>query len=100
MPTRDHQFLERLRLLGTVEGVSTLVLFGIAMPLKYFAGVPMAVTVAGSIHGALFLALATMFVLGTRRIPIPMGLAAAGIVAAVLPFGPFVMDRRLQRLSR
>jgi integral membrane protein len=100
MPAIDHGFLKRLRLLGTVEGVSTLVLFGIAMPLKYLAGIPMAVTVIGSAHGVLFLALVTMFLLGTRRVPISKGLAAAGIVAAVVPFGPFIIDRRLQRLSR
>ena len=100
MPARDQQFLKRLWQLGTVEGISTLVLFGIAMPLKYVGGIPLAVTVAGSIHGALFVALATMFVLGTRRIPISFGMAAAGIVAAVVPFGPFIMDRRLERLAR
>lgn len=100
MPSIDQTFLQRLRRLGTVEGISTLVLFGIAMPLKYLAGMPMAVTIIGSIHGVLFLALASMFVLGTRRIPISKGMAAAGIVAAVVPFGPFVMDRRLERLAR
>ena len=100
MPSIDQQFLQRLRRLGTVEGISTLVLFGIAMPLKYLAGFPMAVTIIGSIHGVLFLALVSMFVLGTRKIPISKGMAAAGIVAAVVPFGPFVMDRRLGRLAR
>lgn len=82
-----------------MEGVSTLVLFGIAMPLKYLAGLPAAVTLVGSIHGALFLALAAMFVLGTWKIPMAPSLAAVGIGAAVLPFGPFVMDRRLARLA-
>ena len=100
MPAIDQKFLQRLRLLGTIEGISTLVLFGIAMPLKYLGGIPMAVTVVGSIHGALFLALATMFVLGTSRVPYSRGVAAVGIVAAVVPFGPFVMDRRLERLAR
>lgn len=95
----DRRFLRRLRLMGAIEGVSTLVLFGIAMPLKYLAGMPLAVTVVGSIHGFLFLALATMFVVGTKRIPIPAGLAATGIAAAVLPFGPFVLDRRLRHLA-
>jgi integral membrane protein len=100
MPSIDHTFLQRLRRLGTVEGISTLILFGIAMPLKYLAGVPMAVTIVGSIHGVLFLALVSMFLLGTKRIPISKGMAAAGIVAAVVPFGPFIMDRRLGRLAR
>jgi integral membrane protein len=100
MPIIDQRFLSRLRLLGTVEGVSTLVLFGVAMPLKYMGNMPLAVTIVGSIHGVLFLALASMFVLGTKRIPISTGLAFAGIVAAVVPFGPFVLDRRLERLAR
>ena len=99
MPVINRQFLRRLRTLGMIEGVSTLVLFGIAMPLKYLAGMPMAVTIVGSIHGFLFVALAAMFALGTRKIPIPMSLAAMGIAAAVVPFGPFVLDRRLRPLE-
>jgi integral membrane protein len=101
MPSRvNHTFLRRLRTLGTIEGVSTLILFGIAMPLKYVAGMPMAVRIAGSIHGGLFVALVVMFILGIRRIPISRRLAGAGIVAAVLPFGPFIMDRRLDKIGR
>jgi integral membrane protein len=79
------------------EGISTLLLFFVAMPLKYLAGMPMAVTVVGSIHGVLFLALVSMLVAAVRRVPISKRLAAAGIVAAVVPFGPFVVDRWLRR---
>ena len=97
--TVNRTFLTRLRWLGMIEGTSTLVLFGIAMPLKYFADMPMAVRIAGSIHGGLFIALVLMFLLGTRRITIPRRLAAAGIVGAVFPFGPFVVDRWLERVA-
>src|SRR5688572_8400392 len=92
--------LRRLRILGKIEGVSTLVLFGIAMPLKYAADMPMAVTIVGSIHGFLFLALAGMFVAGVTAIPISRSLAFAGILAAVVPFGPFVLDAKLETLER
>jgi integral membrane protein len=85
-------------MMGTIEGISTLVLFGVAMPLKYAAGMPMAVRIAGSIHGLLFVILAVMFVLAIKKVPIPGRMAALGIVAAVVPFGPFVMDRKLGRL--
>jgi integral membrane protein len=98
--TVNHTFLRRLRTLGTVEGISTLILFGIAMPLKYLADMPMAVRIAWSIHGGLFVALVVMFLLGIRRIPLPPRLAGVGIVAAVFPFGPFIMDRRLDRIGR
>src|SRR5438552_3773981 len=47
--------LRRLRLVGYTEGVSFLVLLGIAMPLKYFAGMPLAVTIVGAIHGLLWI---------------------------------------------
>lgn len=92
-------FVRALRQLAMVEGVSTLVLFGVAMPLKYFAGMPMAVTIAGSIHGFLFLALVLMLLLAIRKVPISLGLAAAGVVAAILPGGPFLLERRLARLD-
>lgn len=93
----DPRFLRRLRALSLVEGISTLVLFGGAMPLKYYGNMPLAVTIAGSIHGALFVALVAMFVLAIDRVPLPRRLAALGIVAAILPFGPFVFDHRLRQ---
>ncbi|HTO03360.1 MAG TPA: DUF3817 domain-containing protein, partial [Opitutus sp.] len=46
--------LSRLRFIGWWEGVSFLVLLGIAMPLKYLAGEPAAVRVVGMAHGILF----------------------------------------------
>jgi integral membrane protein len=90
-------FLRALRTLAIVEGISTLVLFGIAMPLKYFAGMPLAVRIVGSIHGALFVALVLMLLVAVRKVPISPVLAAAGIAAAVVPGGPFLLDRHLAR---
>lgn len=92
-------FIRALRTLAIIEGVSTLVLFGIAMPLKYFAGLPLAVRIVGSLHGALFVALVLMLLLAVRRVPISPALAAAGIAAAVVPGGPFLLDRHLARHS-
>jgi integral membrane protein len=91
----DHAFLKNVRRMGTVEGVSTLVLFGVAMPLKYMADMPLAVRIAGSVHGFLFIGLAVMLMMAITRIPISRSMALAGIVAAVVPFGPFVYDRWL-----
>ena len=48
--------LRQLRLVALLEGASFLVLLFVAMPLKYLAGMPLAVRIAGSIHGALFIA--------------------------------------------
>lgn len=92
-------FLRRLRHLSFCEGISTLVLFGIAMPLKYLASMPMAVRIVGSLHGFLFVCLAVMFLLVIQKVPLSRGLAFAGIVAAVFPFGPFIFDRRLMKVG-
>lgn len=86
--------------MSIIEGCSTLVLFGVAMPLKYLADMPMAVTIVGSIHGILFLGLVAMFLVGRSRVPLSNGLVVAGIVGAVLPFGPFVVDHWLNRLLK
>ena len=75
-------------------------LFGVAMPLKYLAGIPMAVRIARSVHGLLFTTLVVMFLIGIRKIPLRPGLAALGILAAVFPFGPFLMNRRLDRVEK
>lgn len=86
--------------MDTLEGVSTLVLFGLAMPLKYFVGLPVAVRIVGTVHGGLFITLVVMFLIGIKRVPLRPGIAAMGIVAAVFPFGPFLMNRALRRVER
>jgi hypothetical protein len=40
-----------------------------------------------------------MFLVGMKRIPISRQLTAAGIAGAVVPFGPFVVDRWLVRMK-
>ena len=92
-------FMRFLRHLSILEGVSTLILFGVAMPLKYLAGMPLAVTVIGSVHGFLFVALVLMLVVAIWKVPISPALAAAGVVAAILPGGPFLLERRLAQLD-
>ena len=88
--------IARLRAVGITEGVSFLLLLGIAMPLKYFAGLPGAVTVMGWLHGILFIGF--LVVLMQAREAVGWNLRRTGMVllAALLPFGPFVIDRRLR----
>ena len=46
--------LKRFRFMGLLEGSSLLISLFLAIPLKYFFGMPEAVSVVGSIHGFLF----------------------------------------------
>ena len=95
----NQAFLAKLRWMGFIEGIPTLVLFFIAMPLKYLAGKPIAVEIAGSLHGGLFICLVVMLAIAVWRVPISFGLSLAGMVSAVIPFGPFVYDRWLRELG-
>lgn len=47
--------LRDLRRLTLLEGTSYLLLVCVAMPLKYTFGMPVAVSVAGGVHGLLFI---------------------------------------------
>lgn len=88
-----------LRRFSMVEGVSTLVLFFIAMPLKYVLGYPMAVTYIGWVHGFLFVGLWLTFILVAGLRKIPAALALLGMIAAIFPFGPFIIDGRLKKFD-
>jgi integral membrane protein len=84
-----------LRRIALMEGVSFLLLLGIAMPLKYFAGMPMAVKVVGWAHGILFAALCLALLQVLMQTNWPLKRAVLVFVAALLPFGPFVLDRKM-----
>ena len=93
---RNPGALNRLRLIGILEGISYLVLLGIAMPLKYLAGRPEAVQVVGWIHGGLFVLFVAAVGDVWRRARWPLSRVAGALVAADLPFGTFVLDKRLR----
>ncbi|MCH2133382.1 MAG: DUF3817 domain-containing protein [Phycisphaerales bacterium] len=100
MTAVNRSYLKWLIILGIVEGISTLVLFFVAMPLKYYGGQPMAVTIAGGIHGVLFIALVAMFIVGASAVPLSTRMVWYGIIGAIVPFGPFVVDVPLYRMLK
>ncbi len=92
--------LGRLRLVGILEGLSYLVLLGIAMPLKYFAEMPEAVRVVGSAHGGLFILFFVCVAEVTIRRPWwSLKFWAYALLASLLPFGPFVFDYWLKQVE-
>jgi integral membrane protein len=86
----------RLRAIGLVEGVSFLLLLGVAMPLKYFAGIPQAVTIVGWLHGLLFIAFCIALTQAHQDAKWSAWRSATVVIAALLPFGPFVIDKKLR----
>jgi integral membrane protein len=88
--------LRRFRWIAWLEGVSFLILLGIAMPLKYLAGLPLAVRVVGMAHGVLFVAYAVLVLLLLVRRHWSLGRAAEAMGLSLVPFGTFVLDRSVK----
>jgi len=85
----------RLRAVAFLEGLSYLALLFIAMPLKYLADQPLAVRIAGSLHGLLFVSLMLAILQGLRKRGKPFAWGLRIGIASVLPFGTFFLDREL-----
>jgi integral membrane protein len=91
-----HRAIGRLRVIAFLEGVSYLLLLGIAMPLKYLAGMPTAVRVTGLAHGLLFIAFVAAVIHVAAMLRWDRSRIIGALVASVVPFGTFVLDRRLR----
>lgn len=83
-----------LRRVGFVEAISFLLLLCVAMPLKYAAHLPIAVKIAGWIHGVLFITFCIALVRAIALGNWPAKRSWMFFIAALLPCGPFVIDRR------
>jgi integral membrane protein len=89
--------IRTFEVVAALEGLSYLALLGVAMPLKYVAGIAMATRVVGLMHGLLFLAYAVVLLdLFTNR-RLPYRTLGLGILAGALPAGSFFFARYLRR---
>jgi integral membrane protein len=91
--------LGRLRFIGWWEGASFLVLLGIAMPLKYFAGEPGAVRVVGMAHGILFMLYVLAAIQAALEYQWTWKRTTLVLLASILPAGPFIADAKILRPS-
>ena len=88
-----------LRLLGNIEGISYLLLLGVAMPMKYFFGFPMAVKIVGMAHGVLFIAYCLLLALQMKANKWNLLFGIYLFMATLIPFGTFVTDRKLAKIA-
>lgn len=93
MAFKTISFLRRIALL---EGGSFLLLLGIAMPLKYWAGMPLAVKWVGLLHGALFVIFCYALLQVMLRTQWTLARCALVFVASIFPFGPFLLDKQMR----
>lgn len=89
--------LRQFRWVAFLEGLSFVLLLFVAMPLKYWANLPLAVRVVGSVHGLLFVVfLAALFRAALERNWPPRRWVLA-LFSSLVPFGTFAFDRSLRR---
>ncbi len=86
----------RLRLLGLAEGLSLLLLVGVAVPLKHLYGDASLVRVLGPVHGLLFL----LYILNALRVSTEQNWRFAQttwkvLLASLVPFGTFYVERQV-----
>jgi len=89
----------RFRIIGFLEGISLLVLLGIAMPVKYILGNPSLVQTVGLVHGLLFILYALFTISMRSEYNWKMGTTAKVLLASVIPFGTFYIDGKVLKTA-
>ncbi len=82
-----------MRTVGIWEGISFLILLFIAMPLKYFGGMPKAVSIVGMAHGMLFVAFMYTIINAITSSGLPVKKGIIAFLASLIPFGTFFLDK-------
>ncbi|WP_129714548.1 DUF3817 domain-containing protein [Pedobacter sp. SYP-B3415] len=84
------------RKVAVLEGISYLLLLFVAMPLKYFADMPLAVKYTGWAHGLLFVLYVALLIMAWSEKKWSFGKALLFFVSSLLPFAPFWVDKKLK----
>ncbi len=89
--------LKVFRWIALIEGVTTLALFLVAMPVKYWAGNPVLVPPVGLIHGIAFLVYMAALLPGLWGKGFTAFQWLRTFFAGFIPFGTFLNDPMLKR---
>ncbi|MQY06764.1 DUF3817 domain-containing protein [Actinomadura macrotermitis] len=86
-------FVRVFKLASIAEATSFLLLLLVAMPLKYLADQPLAVSIVGMAHGVLFMAYVGLAIAARFLLRWSNGRTFLALVASVLPVAPFFVER-------
>ena len=92
-------FLNVFRIIAFFEGVSYLLLLFIATPIKYLCGDPQYVKLLGMPHGLLFIGYIILAFMIRKDFNWTNSQFATVLLASVIPFGTFYIDRKYLNLS-
>ena len=85
--------LKKFRLINKIEGISFLILLFIAMPLKYFADIPMATKIVGMTHGIFVFAFLYQLFAASDEAPFSGKEMGILTLMSLIPFGSFYNDK-------
>lgn len=92
--------MKLFRTISLIEGCSFLLLLLVAMPLKYYYGMPEAVSLAGMVHGILFMVYLSLSLSLAQKYEWPLSEWIIVLVAGMVPFGFLMIDSRLKRAMK
>lgn len=78
--------------MAILEGISFILLLGIAVPLKYVYGYTEATQEIGMIHGILFILYCVMIVPAREKFNWSLKQGFMAFAASLVPFGTFIAD--------
>ena len=92
--------LNIFRLVALLEGVSYILLLFVATPIKHIMGDPQYVKLLGMPHGLLFVAYIALAFLIKPEFKWTLKEFGIVLVAAIIPFGTFYIDRKYLKASK
>ncbi|RZW54950.1 MAG: DUF3817 domain-containing protein [Flavobacteriaceae bacterium] len=91
--------MKTFRLIALLEGLSYILLLFIAVPIKYFGNDPQFVKLLGMPHGILFVAYVAFAFLLRSELKWSSNTLGIVLLAAIIPFGTFYIDRKYLRIA-
>jgi integral membrane protein len=88
------KLLNVFRFISITEGISLLLLFGIAMPVKYLFDYPILVEIIGMVHGLFFIAYVLFAIFYTFKLKWSVLQFTIIFFASFIPFGTFYVDKK------
>lgn len=83
-----------LRWAALFEGSSLILLMFVAMPLKYYMGIPEVVKIIGPVHGVLFLSFIVLLFSHASKGELNLLKTLTGLIASFIPFGTFIFKAK------
>ena len=83
-----------------VEGISCILLFFVAMPIKYILGEPKVVSIVGMVHGLLWVGVVFALLMAYLDKKLSIKQSAWMLFVSTFPLGMFWVDKKIVALEK